>query len=169
MSGPSPADHPGDPGHRLRALEDKQAITEVLYGYCAHLDRMDLDALAALFTADCVVDYGPEARLQSRGADGLRHDLARMWRWARTSHHLSNVMVTLDGDGEHAGAVSYVIAWHERPDGSTATMMGQYQDRLVQQDGRWRISRRRQVLTGNDAGFDVNINRFERLPRPDQP
>ncbi len=44
---------------RLRHLEDKQAITEVLYAYCAHLDRMDLDALAALFTADCVVEYGP--------------------------------------------------------------------------------------------------------------
>ena len=154
---------------RLRDLEDKQAIAEVLHAYCAYLDRMDLDELAALFTADCIVDYGPEARLQSHGAGGLHHDLARMWRWARTSHHLSNVIVTLDGDGEHAGAISYVIAWHERPDGSTATMMGQYQDRLVREDGRWRISRRRQVLIGNDAGFDVNINRFERLPRPDHP
>ncbi len=76
-------------------------------------------------------------------------------------------MVTLDADGVSACATSYVIAWHERPDGSTATMMGQYRDRLVKADGRWRISRRRQELTGNDAGFDVNINRFERLPRPE--
>jgi ketosteroid isomerase-like protein len=165
MSGAGPG--PSEPDRRLDDLVDKQAIAEVLYAYCAHLDRMDLDALAALFTADCVVDYGPEPRLQSHGADGLRHDLARMWRWARTSHHLSNVMVRLEGDGVHAGATSYVIAWHERPDGSTATMMGQYQDRLVKEGGRWRISRRRQELTGNDAGFDVNINRFERIPRPD--
>ncbi len=152
---------------RLGELLDKQAISEVLYAYCAHLDRMDLDALAALFTDDCEVDYGPEPRLHSQGADGLRRDLARMWRWARTSHHLSNVMVTLEDDGVHAGATSYIIAWHERPDGSTATMMGQYHDRLVREaDGRWRISRRRQELTGNDTGFDVNINRFERIPRP---
>ncbi len=151
----------------LGELLDKQAITEVLYAYCAHLDRMDLDALAALFTDDCVVEYGPEPRLQSHGAAGLRRDLARMWRWARTSHHLSNVMVTLEDDRVHAGATSYVLAWHERPDGSTATMMGQYRDRLVREGGRWRISRRRQELTGNDAGFDVNINRFERIPRPD--
>jgi ketosteroid isomerase-like protein len=151
----------------LGELLDKQAITEVLYAYCAHLDRMDLDALAALFTDDCVVEYGPEPRLQSRGAAGLRRDLARMWRWARTSHHLSNVMVTLEEDGVHAGAISYVLAWHERADGSSATMMGRYQDRLVREGGRWRISRRRQELTGNDAGFDVNINRFQRIPRPD--
>ncbi len=147
-------------------LADKQAIAEVLFAYCAHLDKMDLDALAELFTKDCVVDYGPGPGLQSHGSDGLRHDLARMWRWARTSHHLSNVTVTLEDDGRQASATSYVMAWHERPDGSTATMMGRYEDRLVREGGRWRIARRRQELTGNDAGFDVNINRFERLPQP---
>ena len=47
------------PAERLGELLDKQAISEVLYAYCAHLDRMNLDALAALFTDDCVVDYGP--------------------------------------------------------------------------------------------------------------
>lgn len=146
------------------ALADKQAITEVLYAYCAHLDAMDLDQLCMLFTSDCVVDYGPEPRLRSHGAEQLRHDLTRMWRWTRTSHHLSNVMVTLDGD--QARARSYVMAWHERPDGSTATMMGQYQDQLVRDGGRWLIASRRQLLNGNDAGFDVNINRFERLSPP---
>ncbi len=50
--------------------------------------------------------------------------------------------------------------------GSTATMLGQYEDRLLREGTRWRISARRQVLTGNDTGFDVNINRFERIPRP---
>ena len=151
----------------VRELHDKHTIAEVLYSYCAFLDKMDLDALASLFTDDCTVDYGPEPHLRSSGAAGLRQDLGRMWRWARTSHHLSNVLVTLNGDGDSAGALSYVLAWHERPDGSTATMMGQYQDRLVRcRDGRWRISSRRQLLTGNDAGFDVNINRFERVARP---
>jgi ketosteroid isomerase-like protein len=154
---------------QLQELVDKQAVAEVLFAYCANLDRMDLDALAALFTDDCVVDYGPEPRLQSHGAEGLRRDLARMWRWARTSHHLSNVVVTLESDGQHALASSYVIAWHERPDATTATMMGQYQDRLVRAEGRWRIASRRQELTGNDAGFDVNINRFQRIPGPGAP
>jgi ketosteroid isomerase-like protein len=150
------------------ALADKQAITEVLYAYCAHLDEMDLDALCALFTADCVVDYGPEPHLRSLGARALHRDLARMWRWSRTSHHLSNVTVRLDADGRGAAARSYVLAWHERPDGSTATMMGQYHDRLVRADGRWLIASRRQLLNGNDAGFDVNINRFERSSPPER-
>lgn len=152
----------------IRVLLDKGAIADVLSSYCTLLDAMDLDGLAALFTPDCIVDYGPEARLQSSGADGLRRDLARMWRWARTSHHLSNVLVTLDPGGDWAHASSYVLAWHERSDGSTATMMGRYEDRLVRgPDNRWRIASRRQLLTGNDAGFDVNINRFLRNARSD--
>lgn len=152
----------------LRELLDKQAITEVLNGYCALLDRMDLEALAELFTSDCVVDYGPGPNMRSNGSLGLRHDLARMWRWARTSHHLTNVMIELDDDGSHARSVSYVFAWHEMPDGSTATMMGQYHDFFVRDEDAWRIHSRRQVLTGNDQGFSVKINQFERLPRPDE-
>jgi len=153
----------------LYDLADKQAVTEVLHAYCAHLDKMDLDALAALFTADCLVDYGPEPRLRSYGSQALRRDLERMWRWSRTSHHLSNVSVQLGQDRSSAEATSYIFAWHERPDGSTATMMGRYEDQLVRHEGRWLIARRRQLLLGNDAGFDVNINRFERRPRPGGP
>lgn len=146
-------------------LRDRQQITELIYEYCRALDAMDLDALVALFTEDCVVDYGPEPRLQSVGSAQLRVDLSRMWRWARTSHHSSNVQVTFPSR-ETATACSYVLAWHERPDGTTATMMGLYHDELVRQHGGWRIARRRQVLTGNDAGFTVGINPFERRSDP---
>ena len=148
-------------------LRDKQAITELLFAYCAYLDRMDLDALASLFTDDCHVDYGPEEHMRSSGSQQLRRDLTRMWRWKRTSHHLSNVMISLDGDNRHADAPSYVIAWHERPDGSTATMLGRYQDRVVRVGEQWRIAQRRQELTGNDASFDVRINPFVRLDPPE--
>ncbi len=148
-------------------VRHKQAISELLFAYCAYLDRMDLDALGALFTDDCQVDYGPEERMHSTGSRQLRQDLERMWRWKRTSHHLSNVMVSLDSDNLGANVVSYVFAWHERPDGSTATMMGQYRDRVVREGEQWRIAQRRQELTGNDAGFDVGINPFVRFGPPE--
>jgi ketosteroid isomerase-like protein len=147
----------------VAALRDRQEITDVIYEYCRALDAMDLDALAALFTVDCEVDYGPQ--IQSHGAAALRRDLERMWRWARTSHHSSNVQIDFV-DADTATACSYVMAWHEAPDGTTATMMGQYHDRLRRGPSGWRIAERRQVMTGNDAGFTVGINRFERLPRP---
>lgn len=146
-------------------LADRQAIGEVLVDYCCALDRMDLDRLSALFTEDCSVDYGPDPRLKSDGRAALAQSLERMWRWSRTSHHLSNVQIRFDGP-DSATVGSYVFAWHERPDGSTATVLGQYQDRFVRVDGEWRIASRRMVMNGNDAGFTLGINRFERKPRP---
>lgn len=147
----------------LAELRDRQEITDLVYEYCRALDAMDLDALVALFTPDCVVDYGPQIR--SEGAAALHRDLARMWRWARTSHHSGAVQIKFD-DVDSAVVYSSVLAWHETPDGSTATMMGQYHDRVRRTTDGWRIATRRQVLTGNDAGFTVGINPFERQPDP---
>lgn len=158
----------GDPRREpreLRELRDRSAIEAIVFEYCRTLDAMDLDGLAVLFTEDCVVDYGPGPGMRSEGRVALRRDLERMWRWARTSHHSSNVQVTFTGD-DRAAVGSYVLAWHERPDGTTATMMGQYHDEFVRRADGWRIARRRQVLNGNDAGFTVAINPFERARRP---
>ena len=151
--------------HRIERHLDREEITWVLNEYCHALDSMDLPRLRALFTDDCRVEYGPEPWLQSRGAENLQVSLARMWRWARTSHHLSNVQIDFPTDDE-ALARSYVHAWHERPDGSTATIFGQYHDRLVRRSAGWRIAERRMVMNGNDSGFAVNIHRFERIPPP---
>ena len=144
---------------------DRQAIADVLVEYCCALDLMDLPALAALFTDDCVVEYGPGEFLQSHGSAALAKSLERMWRWSRTSHHLSNVLIRFDGS-DAAFCRSYVHAWHERPDGSTATILGQYHDRFVRQERLWRIAERRMLMNGCDAAFTVNINRLERMPPP---
>lgn len=149
----------------LREVADRQAIAEVLHAYCRALDLMDLDAVATVFTADCMVSYGPEARLRSRGAAAVARALQRLWRWSRTSHHLSNIQIAFKSARE-ARAISYVLAWHERPDGSTATLWGQYQDTLKRTPAGWRIARRKQLMNGNDEGFTVNIHRLQRRKPP---
>jgi len=148
-----------------RELSDRQAITDVLIEYCCALDRMDLRCLAALFTDDCVVEYGPESALQSRGAAALEKSLQRMWRWQRTSHHLSNVQISFT-TADEARTSSYVHAWHERSDGSTATIFGLYKDVFVRTDNGWRIAERRMEMNGCDAGFKVNIYPLERISAP---
>lgn len=144
---------------------DRQAINDVLIDYCRLLDRMELHALAGLFTENCVVEFGPDARLNSHGRDALAVSLQRLWRWSRTSHHLSNVQIRLE-ETARATASSYVLAWHERPDGSTATVYGQYRDLLLKQDGRWLIAQRRMLENGSDQGFTVNLHRLERRRPP---
>ena len=150
---------------RLRRLCDRDEIAWILSEYCNALDCMDLPRLCALFTEDCLVEYGPEDWLRSRGSAALEKSLTRMWRWSRTSHHLGNVQIEFSADDE-AVVRSYVQAWHERPDGATATVLGQYHDRFVRRTAGWRIDERRMYMNGNDGGFAVNINRLERIPAP---
>lgn len=127
-----------------QSMLDTGAITAVLVDYCRHLDRMDLDALGALFTADCRVVYGADPRLAADGRAELVASLARMWRWTRTAHHLANVRVWIEGDA--ARAESAVHAWHEAADGNDAEVFGLYHDRLVRSDGRWLICERRMEM-----------------------
>ncbi len=151
-------------GGRL-SPEDHFAIHDLLVDYCLHLDRMDLGALSGLFTADCLVVYGPDPQLTANGAKALEASLARMWRWNRTAHHLSNLRITPEG-ADTALAESYVMAWHERPDGSTATIYGRYLDRLSRTSDGWRISERRMEMNGSDTGFRVAIPQAPRHPPP---
>ena len=149
----------------VRALVDRQAIEDLLVDYCHYLDRMELEKLAALFTADCEVVYGSHPALRASGSAALAHSLQRLWRWARTSHHLSNVRVRFDGD-DAADVGSYVLAWHERADGSTATVYGQYRDRVERTADGWRIARRQMLMNGNDAGFTLPIHALQRRSPP---
>ena len=146
-------------------IHDRIEIEQVLIAYCMHLDRMDLASLACLFSEDCTVEYGDNPHLRSNGREHLERSLERMWRWTRTSHHLSNVLVEFV-DGDTARCTSYVHAWHERADGSTATVFGQYHDILVRQSDCWLIHRRRMVMNGSDAGFTVPIHELNRQPPP---
>jgi ketosteroid isomerase-like protein len=149
----------------LQQLADRDEITFLLNEYCRALDAMDLDAIAEIFTEDCVVEYGPEDRLKSYGKAAIHKGLERLWRWRRTSHHLSNIQIKFQG-ADKASANSYIIAWHERPDGGTATVWGQYQDVFVRTPAGWRLARRRQSMNGNDAGFTVNLFPSERSKPP---
>lgn len=150
----------------LRELTDRQVISDVLTAYCEALDRMDLSAVAALFTPDCVVDYGTTDWLKSEGTVALERDLARLWRFRRTAHLLSNIRIELQG-ADTATASSYVHAWHERENGETSTILGRYDDQLVRTGDGWRIHRRRMSMLGSDTGFRVPIHPAERKPTPD--
>lgn len=144
---------------------DHLRIEQALIAYCVHLDRMELTSVADLFSEDCIVDFGNNPHLKSNGRKHLAKSLERMWRWTRTSHHLSNVLIEF-ADRDTARCTSYVHAWHERADGSTATVLGQYKDVLLRVSGHWLIHRRRMVMNGCDAGFTVPVPSLNRLPPP---
>ena len=150
----------------IKKILDEREIKAVLIEYCCALDRMDLGAIAHLFSEDCIVEFGADAKLNSRGPKALSKSLERMWRWERTSHHLSNISIKFSGLFK-ASSISYVTAWHERADKTTATIYGQYHDEFRQENERWVITKRKMFMNGSDSGFTVGIFPFKRKTAPE--
>ena len=149
----------------IKMILDEREIKAVLIEYCCALDRMDLSAISQLFSEDCIVEFGDDAKLNSRGPKALSKSLERMWRWERTSHHLSNVRINFNGSCK-ASTISYVTAWHERPDKTTATIYGQYHDEFIRENDHWVITKRKMFMNGSDSGFTVDIFPFKRKTAP---
>ena len=87
----------------LDQLVSRSAITEVLHRYARLIDEQDFDAVAALFTADCVAHYGAREgdtlTSPSEVIDWIRTQLRGV---RATSHHISNVEIDfIDSDHAH--------------------------------------------------------------------
>jgi ketosteroid isomerase-like protein len=125
----------------VQELADRQAIADLIYAYCLHFDNNEPEAVAALFTDDSVVDYGPEATTIV-GADAIATTIAvgLEQTFLATSHHVSNIQITFDG-ADAARSVSYLYAWHRYVDGSPdGELWGRYRHSFVRTGGGWRIS-----------------------------
>ena len=125
----------------VQELADRQAIADLIHAYCFHFDNNEPEAVAALFTAGAVVDYGPEATTIV-GADAIAATIAVGLErtFLATSHHVSNMQIAFD-DPEHARSVSYLYAWHRYVDGSPdGELWGCYRHVFVRERDGWRIS-----------------------------
>lgn len=128
------------------ALHDLLASAELqhlMHAYCKAIDDNDPDAVAALFTDDCVYRT-------SKGRNGTTHgrpavaDRVRLLltAFSATSHHSSNAVVRLTSP-ETAVGTSYLLAWHRfrepRPDG---ILWARYHDIFACTADGWRIAER---------------------------
>jgi uncharacterized protein (TIGR02246 family) len=129
-----------DPGTAVRELADRQAIADLIHAYCDHFDRNEPEAVAALFTADATIDYGPEAATIV-GQDAIAPTIAvgLATTFAATSHHVSNIRITFEGP-DAARSVAYLYAWHRYVDGSpNGELWGRYRHRFERTNAGWRI------------------------------
>ncbi len=120
---------------------DRASIAELLYGYAWHFDRNEAEALADLFTEDCVIDYGPEFDNivgRDRIVESIQPGLDSLF--SSSSHHISNVMVQPDG-ADTARATAYIYAWHTYHEGvDPGEMWGQYHCRFRRTGEGWKIA-----------------------------
>jgi hypothetical protein len=131
---------------RLRLVEDRQAIHDVIVRYCRGVDRSDPDLVLAAFHDDAIDNHFGVV-LPFREAIGTLK-AARSGGGSPPSkttsmHNICNVLIEVDGD--IARCESYVIVIVRIPrDGGAIDWMhaGRYVDRFERRNGEWRIAYR---------------------------
>jgi uncharacterized protein (TIGR02246 family) len=119
------------------AIEEKDAIREVLAEYCFALDGGRYDDMAALFTEDGTWDTafgaatGRAAIAQQARDIRIRAGDNR----PRAVHLVTNIAIQLDG--EHAEIRSNWTVVQNSPEGPKIGSGGAYADQMVKEQGRW--------------------------------
>jgi uncharacterized protein (TIGR02246 family) len=119
------------------AVEDKDAIREMLAEYCFRLDDGRFAEMAALFTEDGTWEtaFGKAtgrvaiAELASSLRTGAQQPRPR------AVHLVTNISIALDG--ARAGVRSNWTVVQNSPQGPKIGSGGAYIDQMVKEDGRW--------------------------------
>jgi hypothetical protein len=130
----------------LRAVADRQAITDLIYRYCRAMDRIDPELGYTIWHADGIADYGEDV-FKGLGRDFIDHVCAQHRRTLGHSHQVTNVVIELDGD--RAGSEAYCTANLRVARGDALmqiTVWNRYIDTWSRRDGVWGIDRRTTVI-----------------------
>ena len=119
------------------AIEEKDAIREVMAEYCFSLDGARYDDMAALFTEDGTWDtaFG-KATGRAAIAQQARDIRVRAGdNRPRAVHLVTNIAIALDGASAEVRSNWTVV--QNSPQGPKIGSGGAYADQMVKADGRW--------------------------------
>ena len=119
------------------AVEDKDAIREVLAEYCFRLDDGRFAEMAALFTEDGTWDTAFGKATGRAAIAELASSLRQRGEQPRPRavHLVTNIAITLDGGA--AKVRSNWMVMQNSPQGPCIGSGGAYVDEMVGIDGRW--------------------------------
>jgi len=127
---------------RLTHLEDVLEINQLFVDYGMHLDAGRFEEYSQLFATEGEMSLGPLGTATGRAAirDTMAASLAPYV--GKTFHLITNPMVSIDGDSATSEVMWTMIQTAEdgRPE---VAMLGRHRDRLVREDGAWRIASRK--------------------------
>lgn len=126
---------------RLKLLEDRAAIEDVLLRYYAAVDTLsDMDGLLDCFTPDAVFDVADLGLAAYRGHDEIRHFFAGVFSdTAYHCHHVTNFTIQRI-EGDSARARGYVIGKAEGKSGFKVFVHCCYDIDYVRTAEGWKIS-----------------------------
>ena len=138
------------------ALEDREAIRELLSEYCFRLDECRFEEFGALFTD--TAEWGPERLPKARGpaaiAELVRSIVPVRGEGPARRHLTSNIVIALAGDA--ARVKSNFLMVRESASGPLLAIAGTYEDEVVRTPQGWRFQSRR-IL--NDVAGELGLKR----------
>ena len=127
---------------RLRKIEDRIALQDVLTAYCNAVDSLsDMEGLLNCFTEDAVLDLGGIGLPRFDGHAGIRKFFTQVFH--DMSHHAHNATnFTVDKlEGDSATCRAAVIGTGATNDGRTVLVYVRYFLELVRTKAGWKMSR----------------------------
>lgn len=129
---------------RLRMLEDRAEIRQLIQTYRRHLDARDLKAYGLLFAVDGEwlggTGYGKSpagitAMLEKRLPGNMSDSGQSSW------HLVAEPEIALYGD-KATGDVTWALVGRGDRDTPTLQLLGHYEDTYIREDGDWKFQRR---------------------------
>jgi 3-phenylpropionate/cinnamic acid dioxygenase small subunit len=130
----------GDLERRLQALEDREAIASLVYGYASALDEGRWGDYEDCFTDDAELEYSWGS---VRGREGLGARVGEMLQgYTYMQHAISNLELELDGDSARGRADFIVtLANDNHPEGRWWQELGYYLHAYRRTSDGWKFSR----------------------------
>jgi hypothetical protein len=130
---------------RLQALEDREAIYDLLARYCRAVDRSDEVLLRSVYHPDAAGDHGAYRGDVDGFVDWVKSSVQNRFRC--TVHKLGNAYIELDGDVAYGEtyAIGHHVTTENGRDVQDSIIGLRYVDRFERRAGSWKIADRKAV------------------------
>ena len=128
----------------LEKISAHLEIQQALYTYCRGVDRCDSELIKSVYHPGAIDEHGLFKGKGMEFAEVIAGEMEK--RSANGQHHITNILIDLDGDV--ARVESYFISLNPEvnPEGSVAPVTGRYLDRFERRDGACKIAHRQVIL-----------------------
>ena len=150
---------------RLRAVEDRIAIAQVICGYGYAVDGLNTEAVGQTFTKDGVYAVGDFGSMDGRSAiEALTSDPGHLaYVGAGCAHMSTTPYIVLDGD--RAVATCHTMVGMHGENGFFIGRMSASRIELARQpDGGWQIVHRQNYMLNGDPAGSKLLGRLKEGP-----
>jgi len=136
-----------------REIQEHLEIRELRSRYAHSIDHGaatgEWDDFMSLYTEDAVLEY-PQATIT--GHDEIRAFCDEIEEMYEFSMHTVQ-MPAIDIDGDEATGAWYMLVAYTATDSSEGLVMGEYEDEYRREDGEWKFSRIKAIISKDTGGF----------------